>query len=56
LAGRNGMLMAFLNRRGRGSNRRTQLPLGLELKLTWQDTGFFQTQDFVIAIPIPAGV
>lgn len=56
MAGRDGMLMAFFNRRGRASNKRNQLPLGLELKLTWQKTGFFQTQDFLIAVPIPAGI
>lgn len=56
MAGRQGMLMAFFNRKGRASNKRNQLPLGLQLKLTWRETGFFQTQDFLIAVPIQAGI
>ncbi|MBM3801029.1 MAG: prepilin-type N-terminal cleavage/methylation domain-containing protein [Acidimicrobiia bacterium] len=56
MAGRQGMLMAFFNRRGRASNKRNQLPLGLRFKLSWREAGFFQTQDLTIAVPIQAGV
>jgi prepilin-type N-terminal cleavage/methylation domain-containing protein len=56
MAGRQGMLMAFFNRKGRASNKRNQLPLGLHLKLTWRETGFFQTPEFSIAVPIQAGI
>lgn len=56
MAGRQGMLMAFFNRKGRAGNKRNQLPLGLHLKLTWRETGFFQTQDFSLAVPIQAGI
>ncbi|MGH9429424.1 MAG: PulJ/GspJ family protein [Terriglobia bacterium] len=54
--GTNNTLMAFFNRKGRASNKRNQLPLGLQLKLSWRETGFFQTQDFLIAVPIQAGI
>jgi len=56
MAGRQGMLMAFFNRKGRASNKRSHLPLGLHLKLSWPEAGFFQTQDFSIAVPIQAGI
>ena len=56
LPGRQGILMAFLNRRGRAGNKRNQLPLGLRLKLGWSEAGFFQKQEFLIAVPIQAGI
>jgi prepilin-type N-terminal cleavage/methylation domain-containing protein len=56
LPGRQGELMAFFNRKGRASNKRNQLPLGLRLKLGWKETGYFQMQEFSIVVPIQAGV
>lgn len=56
LPGRLGMLMAYFNRKGRASNKRSRLPLGVHLKLTWRATGFFQTQEFLIAVPIQTGI
>ena len=56
LPGSEGMLMAFLNRRGRAGNKRNQLPLGLRMKLGWRETGFFHMQEFSIAVPIQAGI
>ena len=49
-------MMALFSRKGRASNKRNQLPLGLELKLTWRETGFFHGQEFSIAVPIQAGI
>jgi len=56
LPGRQGELMAFLNRKGQAGNRRNQLPLGLRLKLGWREAGFFQMQEFTIAVPIQSGI
>ena len=56
LPGRQGILMAFFNRKGRASNKRNHLPFGLRLKLSWREAGFFQMQEFSIAVPIQAGI
>ena len=36
------------------TNRKDRLPLGVELKLRWQEVGFFHAEGFSMAVPIQA--
>ncbi len=56
LPGRLGMLM-MAEKESSGvsaSNRKERLPLGVELKLRWQETGFFHVEEFSISVPVQA--
>jgi len=57
LPGRLGVLMQVV-RESEGINpslnKKERLPLGVEVKLQWMDTGFFQASEFAMAVPVQA--
>lgn len=36
------------------TNRKDRLPLGVELKLRWRESGFFHAEEFSISVPVQA--